>query len=67
MQTAPAVFYEDTVRHVTLATHKQAVERVIQVMHTHMQAEEFQKSPIEEVFFFSVCYDGQVRACEEIR
>src|SRR6202521_905619 len=37
MQTAPAVFYEDTVRHVTLAAHKQAVERAIQVMHTHMQ------------------------------
>ena len=36
MQTAPAVFYEDTARHVTLATHKQAVERAIQVMHTHM-------------------------------
>jgi AraC family transcriptional regulator len=36
MQIAPAVFYEDTVRHVTLATHKQAVERAIQVMHTHM-------------------------------
>ena len=31
MQTAPAVFYEDTARHVTLATHKQAVERAIQV------------------------------------
>jgi AraC family transcriptional regulator len=37
MQTAPAVFYEDTARHVTLATHKQAVERAIQVMHTHIQ------------------------------
>jgi AraC family transcriptional regulator len=36
MQTAPAVFYEDTSRHMTLATHKQAVERAIQVMHTHM-------------------------------
>src|ERR1700737_32950 len=36
MQTAPAVFYEDTVRDVTLATHKQAVERAIQVMHTHL-------------------------------
>jgi hypothetical protein len=29
MQTAPAVFYEDTARHVTLATHKQAVERAL--------------------------------------
>jgi AraC family transcriptional regulator len=37
MQTAPAVFYEDTARHMTVATHKQAVERAIQVMHTHMQ------------------------------
>jgi AraC family transcriptional regulator len=36
MQTVPAVFYEDTARHMTLATHKQAVERAIQVMHTHM-------------------------------
>ena len=36
MQTAPAVFYEDTARHRTLATHKQAVECAIQVMHTHM-------------------------------
>jgi hypothetical protein len=52
MQSAPAVFYEDTVRHVTIATHKQVVERAIQVMHTHLQAEEFQKSPIEEVFSF---------------
>jgi AraC family transcriptional regulator len=36
MQTAPAVFYEDTAQHMTLATHKQAVERAIQVMHTLM-------------------------------
>jgi AraC family transcriptional regulator len=36
MQTAPAVFYEDTARHMTLATHTQAVERAIQVMHSHM-------------------------------
>jgi AraC family transcriptional regulator len=36
MQTAPDVFYEDTARHMTLATHEQAVERAIQVMHTHM-------------------------------
>ena len=34
MQTAPAVIYEHTARHMTLATHKQAVERAIQVMHT---------------------------------
>ncbi len=68
MQTAPAVFYEDTARHVTLTTHKQAVERAIQVMHTHMQEEQRgKKSPIEEVFFFSVCYDGQLRTWKEIR
>jgi len=36
MQTAPTVFYEDTARRVTLATQKQAVERAIQVMHTHL-------------------------------
>jgi len=89
MQTAPAVFYEDTARHMTVATHKQAVERAIQVMHTHMQkvltledlasvaylsSSRFKHVfrhligiPLEEVFFFSTCYDGQVRACKEIR
>ena len=36
MQTASPVFYEDTVQHLTLAAHKQAVERAIQVMHTHL-------------------------------
>ncbi len=36
MQTASSVFYEDTVQHLTLATHMQAVEHAIQVMHTHM-------------------------------
>jgi len=25
------------------------------------------KSTIEEVFFFSVCYDGQVQTCKEIK
>jgi AraC family transcriptional regulator len=36
MQTASSVFYEDTVQHLTLAAHMQAVERAIQVMHVHM-------------------------------
>ena len=36
MQTAPPVFYEDTVQHLTLAAHMQAVERAIQIMHTYM-------------------------------
>jgi AraC family transcriptional regulator len=37
MPTASPVFREDAARHVTLDTHTQAVERAIQVMHTHMQ------------------------------
>jgi AraC family transcriptional regulator len=37
MQTASPILYEDTARHVTLVAHMQAVERAIQVMHTHMQ------------------------------
>ncbi len=37
MRTAPPVFYEDTARHVTLATHEQAVEHAIQAMHSHLQ------------------------------
>jgi AraC family transcriptional regulator len=36
MQTATPVFREDIARHVTLAAQTQAVERVIQVMHTHL-------------------------------
>ncbi len=36
MQTATPVFREDEAQHITLATHKQAVERAIQAMHTHM-------------------------------
>jgi len=89
MQTAPPVFYQDIVRHVTLAAHKQAVERAIQVMYTHLHEvltledlasvaylspSRFKHVfrhligiPLEEVFFFSTCYDGQVRACKEIR
>jgi AraC-like DNA-binding protein len=37
MQTAPPVFREDATRHVTLAAQRQAVERAIQIMHTHLQ------------------------------
>ncbi len=37
MQTATPIFREDAVQQVTLAAHTQAVERAIQVMHTHMQ------------------------------
>ncbi len=36
MLTAPPVFREDAASHVTLAAQTQAVERAIQVMHTHM-------------------------------
>jgi AraC family transcriptional regulator len=36
MQTAATIFSEDTARHITLAVHKQAVERAIQTMHTHL-------------------------------
>ena len=36
MQTATLVFYEDTVQHLTLAAHMQAVERAIQLMHIHL-------------------------------
>src|SRR6266699_3443917 len=36
MQTAPPVFHEDAAPHVTLAAQTQAVERVIQTMHTHL-------------------------------
>lgn len=36
MQTASPVFYEDTAQQLTLAAHIQAVERAIQVMHSHM-------------------------------
>ena len=36
MQIATPVFREDGTRHVTLAARMQAVERVIQVMHTHL-------------------------------
>ncbi len=36
MRTAPPVFREDEADSVTLATHTQAVERVIQAMHTHL-------------------------------
>lgn len=37
MQTATPVLYEETARHSTLAAHRQAVERAIQIMHSHMQ------------------------------
>jgi AraC family transcriptional regulator len=38
MQTAAPVFYEEeAIRHETFAAQMQAVERAIQVMHTHMQ------------------------------
>ncbi|HEY6541406.1 MAG TPA: AraC family transcriptional regulator [Ktedonobacteraceae bacterium] len=36
MQTASPVLYEDTAQQLTLAAHMQAVERTIQVMHSHM-------------------------------
>jgi AraC family transcriptional regulator len=36
MRTAPPVFREDAAPHVTLAAQTQTVERVIQVMHTHL-------------------------------
>jgi AraC family transcriptional regulator len=36
IRTAPPVFREDAVRHVTLAAQTQAVERAIQTMHTHL-------------------------------
>jgi AraC family transcriptional regulator len=37
MRTAPPIFHEDTTQQLTLAIHKQAVERTIQTMHTHLQ------------------------------
>ena len=37
MQTATLVSGEDAALHVTLAAHKQAVERAIRAMHTHLQ------------------------------
>jgi AraC family transcriptional regulator len=37
MRTAPPVFREDAAHQVTLAAQTQAVERAIQVMHTHLQ------------------------------
>lgn len=37
MQTASLIFYKDTSEYLTLAGHMQAVERSIQVMHSHMQ------------------------------
>src|SRR5947199_9715882 len=36
MQTAPPVLSEDTARDLTLAAQTQAVERAIQIMHTHL-------------------------------
>ena len=36
MQTAPPIFREDAARQVTLAAQTQAVERAIQVMHSHL-------------------------------
>lgn len=36
MRTAMPVVQEDAARHLTLAAHTQAVERAIQVMHTHL-------------------------------
>lgn len=36
MRTAMPVVQEDIARHLTLAAHTQAVERAIQVMHTHI-------------------------------
>jgi AraC family transcriptional regulator len=37
LRTAPPVFREDVARQVTLASQRQAVERAIQTMHTHLQ------------------------------
>ena len=37
MQTTSFIFYKDTAEYLTLAGHVQAVERTIQVMHSHMQ------------------------------
>src|SRR5579871_1693646 len=39
MQTTSFIFYKDTTEYLTLAGHMQAVERAIQVMHSHMQEE----------------------------
>src|SRR5579859_2344724 len=39
MQTASFIFYKDTTEYLTLAGHTQAVERTIQVMHSHMHEE----------------------------
>ena len=39
MQTASFMFYKDTTEYLTLAGHMQAVERTIQVMHSHMHEE----------------------------
>src|ERR1051326_6111271 len=36
MQTASFLFYKDTAESLTLAGHMQAIERSIQVMHSHM-------------------------------
>src|SRR5216683_4350607 len=36
MQTATSLFQEDGARQMTLAAHTQAVERAIQIMHTHL-------------------------------
>src|SRR5947207_15840476 len=36
MQTATPVFGEDAAPHETLAAQMQAIERVIQIMHTHL-------------------------------
>ncbi len=36
MQTATPVFREDGVRQMTIATHMQTIERVIQAMHAHL-------------------------------
>lgn len=37
MQIASPIFREDTVRHMTLDAHTQAIECTIQTMHTHLQ------------------------------
>jgi hypothetical protein len=55
MQIASSIFYEETVQHLTLAAHR-------------MQEEQWgKKSTVEEVYFFAVCYDGQVQTCKEIK
>src|SRR5690349_13582028 len=36
IQTAPPVVHEDAARYVTLAAQTQAIERAIQIMHTHL-------------------------------